>query len=229
MEPLERELMFRDAEKYGYHLAHSAKGSPTDLLRRMVSSDDPRVLEGVPVVLTNVLLTEKEFDPESVESALASALQKRFRILAAVTYLFLFWVPDSDSVRKALHSYLKRREPALVESVTDKLRNQHKVQVGNMFLDEERLEKTYKNYVVEQFMATQATVTQKLEEQRVVMFNEAVAELFTEKQSDLMFRMLKHEPLTKTDREYYSRVVKRRLKALRNPDLQTVAATLLGY
>lgn len=230
MDALEKELLLRDVEKYGYHLAQPVTANPAQVLQRMVMSDDGRVLEGVPVVLTNVLLSKKDFDPESVELSLPHALQKRFRILAAVTYLFLFWVPESESGRKLLYEYLKRREPALIESVTDKLRNHHKVQVGaSVVLDEERLEKTYKNYVVEQFMETKASFTKKLEDQRSVMFTGAASELFTDKQRELMLKVLNHESLTKTEREYYSRVVKPRLKALRNPDLQTMAATLLGY
>jgi hypothetical protein len=175
-------------------------------------------------------LSAKDFEPETVELSLPAPLQKRFRVLAAVTYQFLFWVPGSEPARKRLYDYLKRREPALLENVTDKLRTQHKVQVGaSVVLDEARLEKTYKNYVVEQFMETQASFTKKLEDQRSAMFNEAVSELFTDKQREVMLKVLNHESLTKTEREYYSRVVKRRLKALRNPDLQTTAATLLGY
>lgn len=230
MDTLEKELLLRDVEKYGYHLAQPGTANPAQVLQRMLMSDDGRVLEGVPVVLTNVLLSNKSFDLKSVESSLPSALQKRFRVLAAVTYLFLFWVPESDSARKLLHDYLKQREPALAETVTEKLRNQHKVQVGNsVVLDEARLEKTYKNYVVEQFMETQTSFAKKLEDQRSTLFTEAVSELFTDKQRELMFKMLNREPLTKTEREYYSRSVKPRLKALRNPDLQTTAATLLGY
>jgi hypothetical protein len=78
-------------------------------------------------------------------------------------------------------------------------------------------------------MVSQASFSKQLEEQRSVMFKEAVGELFTDKQRDLMFKVMNHQSLTKTEREYYSRVVKPRLKALRNPDLQTMAATLLGY
>jgi hypothetical protein len=230
MDSLEKELLLRDVEKYGYHLALPGTTNPAQVLQRMLMSDDGRVLEGVPVVLTNVLLSNKTFDLKSVESSLPSALQKRFRVLAAVTYLFLFWVSESDSARKLLNEYLKEREPALTENVTEKLRTQHKVQVGNsVVLDEARLEKTYKNYVVQQFIDTQTSVTKKLDEQRSTLFTEAASELFTEKQKELMFKMLNHEPLTKTEREYYSRSVKPRLKALRNPDLQTTAATLLGY
>ncbi len=230
MDSLEKELLFRDLDRYGYHLAQPASANAAQVLQRMVASDDGRVLEGVPVVLSHMLLSKEDLDLEAVEHSLPSALQKRFRVLTAVTYLFLFWVPDSDSQRKRLQKYLKKREPALVELVTEKLRNQHKVQVGaGVVLDEERLEKTYKSYVVEQFMANQASLSKKLEDQRSLMFQQAVGELFTDKQKDLMFKVMNHQSLTKTEREYYSRVVKPRLKALRNPDLQTMAATLLGY
>ena len=230
MDSLEKELLLRDVEKYGYHLAQPVTTNPAQVLQRMVASDDGRVLEGVPVVLTHVLLSNKSFDLESVESSLPSALQKRYRMLAAVTYLFLFVVPESEAARKRLHKYLKSREPDLIENVTNKLRNQHKVQVGaSVVLDEERLERTYKSYVVEQFLETKASFSKKLEDQRSLMFNEAVSELFTDKQRELMLKVMNHESLSKTDREYYSRVVKPRMKALRNPDLQTMAATLLGY
>jgi hypothetical protein len=230
MDAIEKELLLRDLERYGYHLAHTASTNPANVLQRMVTSDDGRVLEGVPVVLSNILMSENDLALEDVETSLPTALQKRFRVLAAVTHLFLFWVPGSDRARKLLQQYLKKREPALLDSVADKLRNQHKVQVGaGLVLDEERLEITYKNYVVEQFMESQSSVSKKLEEQRSTMLNEALSELFTDKQKELMLKVLDHHSLTKTEREYYSRVVKPRLKALRNPDLQTMAATLLGY
>lgn len=230
MDPLEKELLLRDVERYGYHLAQAETANPGQVLRRMVTSDDGRVLEGLPVVLTHMLVTNRPVDLEEVEMALPTGLQRRFRVLSAVTYLFLFWVSNCDSARKKLLQYLRGREPSLIENVQDKLRSQGKVNVGgSLTLDAERLEKTYKNYVVEQFMDTQASFTKKLEEKRQGVFENAVSELFTEKQRDLMFKMLNHESLTKTEREYYSRVVKPRLKALRNPDLQSVAATLLGY
>src|SRR5688572_22092324 len=109
MDALEKELLFRDLERYGYHLAHSSTANPAGVLQRMVMSDDGRVLEGVPVVLSNVLMSRKELDLEEVESSLPGALQKRFRVLCAVTHLLLFLVPESDGARKLLQKYLKKR------------------------------------------------------------------------------------------------------------------------
>jgi hypothetical protein len=50
--------------------------------------------------------------------------------------------------------------------------------------------------------------------------------LFPEKQKELVFKKLQKQPMTKTEREYYSRVVKKKLAAIGNPELQEVAALL---
>jgi len=52
--------------------------------------------------------------------------------------------------------------------------------------------------------------------------------LFSPKQKDLVFKKLNREPLTKTEREYYSRVVKKKLEAIADADLSYIADTLTG-
>ena len=229
MEPIDNELLLRDAERYGYQLFQASKENPEETLVRMLQTDDLRLLEGVPVVLANMLARTPNMSLTSVEERLPGGLQKRFRLFAAVTTLFSFWVPSSEVGRETLTKFLKSREPGLVESVQEKLRKSGKLNVGNnVVLDAERLEKTFKNYVVHEFMDTRATLQKKLENERDMLFREALLVLFTEKQKELLFKMLNKSPLTKSEREYYSRAVKPRLKALRNPDLQSLAVTLLG-
>ena len=230
MEPLEKQLLVRDVERYGYHLVSPGSRPASEVLKQMAGSNDGRVLEGLPVVLTNMLMTQQPLVLKAVEAELPHALQRRFRMLVSVTYLFLFWVPDSEAVRKQLHQYLREREPSLIDVVKEKLQARGQLNVGSgVNLDTERLENTFKNYVVQQFMETQTSLTKKVEENRESALQQALAELFTERQRALMFKMMKHEVLTKTEREYYSRVVKPRMKALRNQDLQTLVSTLLGY
>jgi hypothetical protein len=229
MEPLEKQLLMRNAERYGYHLVSPSSTPASEVLKQMIASDDGRVLEGVPVVLTNMLMTQQPLTLKEVEAELKHALQRRFRMLVSVTYLFLFWVPGSEAVRKQLYQYLTQREPSLIEAVKEKLQARGQLNIGSgVNLDVERLENTYKNYVVQQFMETQSSLTRKVEENRESALQHALAELFTDKQRTLMVKMMKHEVLTKTEREYYSRVVKPRMKALRNQDLQTLVSTLLG-
>jgi hypothetical protein len=50
--------------------------------------------------------------------------------------------------------------------------------------------------------------------------------LFSEKQKELIFKKLKGLHLTKTEREYYSRVVKKKLAAIVMPEVYEVAAAL---
>ena len=51
--------------------------------------------------------------------------------------------------------------------------------------------------------------------------------LFSPKQKELVLKKLKVEPFTKTEQEYYSRVVKKKLEALTNSELRRIATKLV--
>ena len=50
--------------------------------------------------------------------------------------------------------------------------------------------------------------------------------LFSPKQKDLVFKKLNQESLTKTEREYYSRIVRKKLDAIANDEIRQIAETL---
>ncbi|MBW1909756.1 MAG: hypothetical protein JRJ11_09490 [Deltaproteobacteria bacterium] len=50
--------------------------------------------------------------------------------------------------------------------------------------------------------------------------------LFPRKQKELVLKRLKGEPFTKTEREYYSRVVKKKLEALASNEIREIATKL---
>ncbi len=50
--------------------------------------------------------------------------------------------------------------------------------------------------------------------------------LFSEKQKELIFKKLKNQHLTKTEREYYSRVVKKKLAVIAAPEIQELLAVI---
>ena len=52
--------------------------------------------------------------------------------------------------------------------------------------------------------------------------------LFSPKQKDLVFKKLDGESFTKTEREYYSRVVRKKLKAIANEEVREIAEALAG-
>ena len=51
--------------------------------------------------------------------------------------------------------------------------------------------------------------------------------LFSPRQKDLIFQKLRGETFTKTEREYYSRVVRKKLEALSNQEVRQIAEALL--
>ena len=51
--------------------------------------------------------------------------------------------------------------------------------------------------------------------------------LFSPRQKDLIFQKLRGETFTKTEREYYSRVVRKKLEALSNREVRQIAETLI--
>lgn len=52
--------------------------------------------------------------------------------------------------------------------------------------------------------------------------------LFSPKQKDLVFKKLHGKSFTKTEREYYSRVVRKKLEAIANKEVREIAETLAG-
>ena len=178
----------------------------------------------MPVVLTYMLLNKSLPALEEIEDHLENSLQRRFRMLAAITCMFLFWVPDSQVEQKLLRDYLKRREPGLLKNMKTRMGSKESMNVGaGVSINPARLENTFKNYVVSQLVNTQVSMTKKLDSEREKQFQTALSILFTEKQKQILFKVLEHGTLTKTEREYYSRVVKPRVKALKNPESQLIA------
>lgn len=53
--------------------------------------------------------------------------------------------------------------------------------------------------------------------------------LFSDKQKELVFKKLRGQHLTKTEREYYSRVVKKKLAAIADGEMQELAALLCKH
>ena len=56
----------------------------------------------------------------------------------------------------------------------------------------------------------------------------ALAQLFSSKQKELIQKKSKGEKLTNTERQYYSRKVKKKLIAINNWDLQRLARMLMS-
>ncbi len=234
MESSIRPGLYRDLDDWGYSLlTPDEKSDPSQLLMELTRSDEVRLLEGFPVVLSAWLSSEEGSALSTklveMENGLASAGEKkRFRLLVAATWQLLLSQPELEEKRSLLRDYLKLQDPNLMAEVRAAFAEGRPLNVGRVKLSPERLQTTFGNYVVANRMGKQERLDQQIGRAREIAFNESLSELFSQRQTEIVRKILARQPLTKTEREYFSRVIKKRLAAIANVDLQTLAASMLG-
>ncbi len=208
--------------QFGYPLIEpETKTNPNELLAALVESEDSRLLEGFPVVLAECLnRRESEFDPHKVEKLLKKENHPLLHKLFALS-LLLF-----DHYQLSLPRQKVRLELADDELKNKFLRNEP-VAVGKKTLDPERLKKTFFEYAVRSRAGLGQSDQEKTELNEEFRREYYLSLLLTPRQKELVYKRLRGEKLTKTEREYFSRVVKKKLLALADPDLHRLAQNAL--
>jgi hypothetical protein len=208
---------------FGYPL-FQAQVDPNDLLASLAQSADTRLLEGFPVVLANALsgggpkvdLTKAEAQLEALEE------RKRFRQLAMLSF-YLFDLYGLGELRQKAQGRQHLRDDEDLKKQLDE--NRALKLHGNRELDPDRLKKTFLNYVVRAREGRSGEEKARVSDEFRREFYLSL--LFSPRQKDLLYKKLHGEPMTKTEREYFSRVVKKKLMALADPDLYRLAQKAL--
>jgi len=194
-----------------------------DVLDGLSVSEDPRLIEGFPVVLANSFHRGIKLDIDDLLSRHGQGSQERIDLEKLVlASLDLLDQEDLD-------------QPDGLDSITDSLRlkygnllDQEALELGrNRSVSTERLRNTLRRYATDLDRSESALEREKKNQLRTFMMNLHLSTLFSAKQKDLVLKKLKGEPMSKTEREYYSRVVKKKLEALANSELNKVAASLI--
>jgi hypothetical protein len=232
MEPTIRMDLYGDLSDWGYSLLRThAMAKPDRLLQELVHSDDLRLLEGFPVVLCAWLRKELlgpsalEMTEEGLESA---GDKKRFRLLTGISWQLMLALPESDKQRALLRNYLESRDKNVLSEVRTAFAEGKSLNAGKVKLSPDRLQNTFNNYVIAALKQKTERLSEQIERTREIAFNEALAELFSDRQMEIVRKILARQALTKTEREYFSRVIKKRMAAIGNTDLQTLAASVVG-
>ena len=234
MESSIRPGFYRDLDEWGYSLfTPDEKSDPAQLLMELTRSDEVRLLEGFPVVLSAWLSSEEgsalPAKLANTENGLTSAGEKkRFRLLVAATWQLLASQPELEKKRSVLRDYLNSHDPNLMTETRTAFAEERPLNVGRVKLSPERLQTSFGNYVLAKRLEKQEKLEQQIGRAREIAFNESLSELFSQRQTEIIRKILARQTLTKTEREYFSRVIKKRLAAIANADLQTLAASMLG-
>ena len=103
-------------------------------------------------------------------------------------------------------------------------RNNPTLQWNDTTLDSDRAKGLFELYF-EKKAAQDRRRKEKFEE---LSLEYALSQVFSPKQKELFKKKLEGLPLTKTEKEYYSRTVKKKVMALANAELHGLSKKLLG-
>jgi hypothetical protein len=93
-------------------------------------------------------------------------------------------------------------------------------------LSTNRLQNTLRRYAASLDNSKSAQEKTMLRQQQSFQLHMHLSTLFSPKQKELVLKKLNGESFTKTEQEYYSRVVRKKLKALTNSELRKIATKL---
>ena len=90
----------------------------------------------------------------------------------------------------------------------------------------ERLRNSLRRYATDLSRSESAREKERKKQQRSFELNLHLSILFSAKQKEIILKKLHGKPLTKTEQEYYSRTVKRKLEAVADSELRKIALSL---
>ncbi|MBN2419650.1 MAG: hypothetical protein JXL81_09720 [Deltaproteobacteria bacterium] len=192
-------------------------------IAKVVKSNDMRLWEGFPVLLANA--AEKYgFSLEQIEKELDNKKQKglfhNLVLLAGALFnhyhlSFPWW----SRFKKDLSIEDKDRVRVWRTCLT----NDQSLKLKNVEFDSIRLKKMFDLYFEEK-VEKDRRQKEKYEE---LSLEYALSQVFPPKQKELFKKKLDGLPLTKTEQEYYSRRVKKKVVALANSELHSLSKKLV--
>lgn len=192
-------------------------------LAEVVKSKELRLWEGFPVVLVNsaerVLFNyemtkrylKKPVDKSYLDTLMILSLALYKSLNLKFSWAYKFYKSLSVEKKKKFNDLLR------------KLKKDENFKIAHYQMSSHRLKSTFNNY----FNRTEARLGNLLSVKEELSLEYALSQIFSPKQKELFLKKLKRERLTKTEAEYYSRVVKKKVLALANLELHRLARRLI--
>ena len=224
---MEKEELIEALGQLGYQLFATeakkiGKKKIYAVLNELAHSTDSRLIEAFPVVLANCAHRGINLDMHALISRHGPSGPTKRRleklILASIDLL------NQEGLEK----------PQGFEGLIESLR----LKYGGLLADEslaldkglsvstERLRNALRRYAADLEKSESASEKERNSQLRSFKLNLHLSTLFSPKQKDLVLKKLNEEPLSKTEQEYYSRIVKKKLEALSNSEMRKIASAL---
>jgi len=224
---MKREDLVFNLGRLGYSLVtpdvqEVGEDQVVELLAELVDSKDLRLVEGFPVVLANCAQRGMNLD----FAALLAKHKPRSRKRQALEKLLL---ASSDLLtRQGLEKPegLEKVSASLKAKYGDLLAADLLTLGRKVSLSTERLRNALRRYSANLETSRSRRKREKDKQRRAFQLNFYLSTLFSPKQKELVLKKLNGEPLNKTEQEYFSRTVKKKLEALSNSEVRKVAKAL---
>jgi hypothetical protein len=224
---MKREDLVFNLGRLGYSLVmpeaqEVGEDQVVELLAELVDSKDLRLLEGFPVVLANCAQRGMNLD----FTALLAKHKPRSRKRQNLEKLLLL---SSDLLTQEgldKPEGLEKVQKSFKTKYGDLLANDVLTLGAKTSLSTERLRNTLRRYVSSLETSRSMRTREKNRQRRSFQLNYYLSTLFSPKQKELVLKKLNGEPLNKTEKEYFSRTVKKKLEALNNSEVRKVAKAL---
>lgn len=218
--------LYNRLTELGFPLFHNKELRDVNAtLAEMAKSTDLRLWEGFPVVLANS--AEKGLlDYGDARRWLEDNRDKnnldRLAAMSLALYenlgLKFYWT-------KKLQEKLPEGSGGLLKEYLAKLKEAADFKVGEKTMSPVRLKNVFNNY----YKQARSGLNELLSTKEQFGLEFAMSQVFSPKQKELFLKKLHNEKLNKTEREYYSRVVRKKVQALANPELHNLAQKLSRY
>ena len=97
---------------------------------------------------------------------------------------------------------------------------------SNLLLSTKRLQNTLARYASDLSASKSSRKKEKNRQRRSFQLNYYLSTLFAPKQKELVLKKYRGVPLNKTEQEYYSRTVKKKLEAMNHKEVRKVVTAL---
>ncbi|MDP8289388.1 MAG: hypothetical protein P9M02_00240 [Candidatus Susulua stagnicola] len=191
------------------------------VLSDTVRSKNVRLWESFPLLLVNASKSN-EFSYEEVVRMLESNFYGQlfkdlvFVSLAFYKHLHLKFRWASSLFKQLVFS---NSDEGVFNSFLEHFKQNQDVVVSEKRLNLERMKNVFNNY----FKKDEASVNDLRVRRDNLSLEYAMSQLFTPRQKELFLKRFRGEKMNKTEREYFSRVVKKKVLALANSELHHLA------
>lgn len=215
--------LLNNVKELGFPLFETKKSVDANkTLAEVTKSKNSRLWEGFPLLLANTLERGLFNYREALKNFKNSQERNDFRklLLMSLSLYKYLGLKFSHSDKLYNSDYFNKK---LFEKFLYGFKEKNDLRWTGKHLSSVRVVNTFKNY----FKHTALNFKDYVRMKDDFEFEYSLSQLFSNKQKELFMKKLKGEKMTKTEKEYFSRSVKKKVVALANSDVHKLATKLV--